>query len=399
MISCRISLFALLCFAVTALNAAEPAKFRTDENRDKALPWFQLVEGQFPPAGSAHAISGELIQADHTERRFRLRVDRDDSQDAGHFDLPIDAAMLPYGSIFYHGAPAALQDIPLGTHLHGKFYLKDPKDKSPPPAGAYRRVTNDAAFTRCFQLEDDFSHYASQQQVWKIDAVDLAEKKLTVTLQASGNAVGKPKVFDFSASTRVFKESGFAKLDALQPGQLVQFNITWATLYGPGRILEIWLDETARKLASEQQLEIHRTHIRERGLPGWITAVEDEPQIVTITFFGNVDAKLFDELKLINEEPHGWPFSSREDDPKAPKGGICVARDSLMTYDPVNDRKGGNILHFGQTPIEPGSSGVQIKVKCCQLLDGFRPNRVIRFYPATWKVNALPREEQFHGRE
>ena len=391
-------LFVLICGCITSA-AAEPAKFRTDENRDKTLPWFQLVDGQFPPANSAHAISGELIQVDHAERRFRLRVDRDDSQDAGHFDLPIDAAMLPYGSIFYHGAPAALQDIPLGTHLHGKFYLKDPKDKSAPPAGAYRRVTNDAAFTRCFQLEDDFSYYALQQQVWKIDSVNLAEKKLSVTLQANGAAVGKAKVFDFSASTRVFKENGFARLDSLQPGQSVQFNITWATLYGPGRILEIWLDETARKLASEQQLELHRTHIRERGLPGWITAVEDEPQIVTITFFGNVDPKLFDELKRINEEPHGWPFSGREDDPKAPKGGICVARDSLMTYDPVNDRKGGNILHFGQVPIEPGSSGVQIKVKCCQLLDGFRPNRVIRFYPATWKVNALPREEQFHGRE
>jgi len=65
----------------------------------------------------------------------------------------------------------------------------------------------------------------------------------------------------------------------------------------------------------------------------------------------------------------------------------------------VNDRKGGNILHIVKVPVEQGSSGVQIKVKCCQLLEGFRPNRVVRFYPATWKVNALPREEQFHGRE
>ena len=33
------------------------------------------------------------------------------------------------------------------------------------------------------------------------------------------------------------------------------------------------------------------------------------------------------------------------------------------------------------------------------LLEGFRPRRIVRFYPATWKVIALPREEQFHGRE
>lgn len=398
MTSRLISIFVFLC-STMLLAAAEPTKFRTDENRDKSLPWFPLVEGQFPPAGSAHAISGELIYVDHAERRFRLRVDRDDSQDAGHFDLPIEAAMLPYGAIYYQGAPAALQDIPIGTHLHGKFYLKDPNDKSAPPAGAYRRVTADAAFTRCFQLADDFSHHASQQQAWKIDAVNLAENKLTATLQASGAAVGNPKLFDLTTSTRVFAGTGFAKLDSLQRGQTVQFNITWATLYGPGRILEIWLDEPARHLATAQQLERHRTHTRDRGLPGWITAVEDEPQIVTITFFGNVDPQLFDELKGINEEPHGWPFSRREDDPKAPKGGICVARESLMTYDPVNDRKGGNILHIGKVPLEPGSSGVQIKVKCCQLLEGFRPNRVVRFYPATWKVNALPREEQFHGRE
>ena len=37
---------------------------------------------------------------------------------------------------------------------------------------------------------------------------------------------------------------------------------------------------------------------------GWVDAVDDEKQIVTITFFGGVDPKLFDELTGINEEPH-----------------------------------------------------------------------------------------------
>ena len=155
----------------------------------------------------------------------------------------------------------------------------------------------------------------------------------------------------------------------------------------------------ARALATANQLERHRNHIRERGLPGWVNAVDDAKQIVTITFFGGVDPKLFDELKGINEEPQGWPFSFPEDDPKAPKGGIAVARESLMTYDPVNDRKGGNILDIKNVPLEPGSSGVQIKVKCDMMLEGYRPRRIVRFYPATWKVIALPLEEQFHGRE
>ena len=387
-----------LSLSVSLLHAADAPKFRTDANPDKSLPWFQLVDGKFPPENSAHAISGELIQVDHLERRFQLRVDRDDSQQAGFMDLPLDSVMLPYGSISYHGAPAALQDIPLGTHLHGAYYLKAPDDKSPPLAGAYRRVTSEAAFKRCIRLEDDFSHDARQKQIWKIDAVNLAGKKLTATLHREGTAVGKPKLFSLQASTRVRTGTGFGTLESLATGQFIQFNMTWATLYGPGRILEIWLDEPSRQLATAQQLERHRDHVRDHGLPGWVDAVDDEKQIVTITFFDGVAPQLFTELTGINEEPHGWPFSKREDDSKAPKGGIAVARESLMTYDPVNDRKGGNIT-IGKVPVEFGSSGVQIKVKCCMLLEGHRPGRIIRFYPAPWKVNALPLEEQFHGRE
>lgn len=396
-----LSRFAVLCLSlsVACLHAADPPKFRTDDGADKSLPWFSLVDGQFPPENSAHAISGELIQVDHLERQFHLRVDRDDSQQAGHFDLPLDSVMLPYGSVYYHGAPAALQDIPLGTHLHGLYYLKAADDKAPPASAAYRRVTSEAAFKRCFRLEDDFSFHDRQKQTWKIDTVNLVEKKLTATLQREGIATGAPKVFDLLGSTRVWQGTGFGTLELLQPGQLVQFNLTWATLYGPGRILEIWLDEPSRQLATAQQVERHRTHIRERGLPGWIKAVDDDQQIVTITFFDGVDPQLFGELKGINVKPHGWPFSKQEDDPKAPKGGIAVARESLMTYDPVNDRKGGNILAIEKVPVCPGCSGVQIQVKCCMLLEGHRPGGIVRFYPAPWKVNALPHEEQFHGRE
>ncbi len=46
-----------------------------------------------------------------------------------------------------------------------------------------------------------------------------------------------------------------------------------------------------------------------------------------------------------------------------------------MTYDPVNDRHGGNILGVKKVPVEPGSAGVQVQVKCDLLLEGFRPKR------------------------
>jgi len=164
-------------FAIAAsLFAEEAPRFRTDANPDPALPWYRLVEGQFPPANSAHAISGELILSDHAERRFRFRVDRDDSQQVSHFDLPLEAAMLPYGSIWYHGGPAALQDIPIGTHLHGLFYLRDPGDRSPPPDGTHGRHFAGWEFKRCLRLEDDFSFHARQQQAWRIEGADLAEK-------------------------------------------------------------------------------------------------------------------------------------------------------------------------------------------------------------------------------
>ena len=402
-------------FLSSALLLAEPPKFRTDadgpvkanekrtnpKNRkpDDPSDWFQLVEGQFPPEGSAHAVTGEIIQLNHLERRFQIRVDRNDSQDRGVWDLPLDVMMLPYGSIWYQGAPAALQDIPLGTHLHGLFYLSDPNDNTPLPDTANNRKTPEWEFRRCFRIEDDFTFYARQKQLWKNDSIDLDAKKLTATLQDNGQPSGQPKLFDLLTSTRVFMGTTIADLKAIQPGELMLFNLTWATLYGPGRITDMWLDEPARALVTANQLERHRNHIRERGLPGWVNAVDDDAQIVTMTFFGGVDSKLLDELTLTNSDKIGWPLSKEPENQFAPKGTIAVARESLMTYDPVNDRKGGNILDIKKIPIEPGSSGVQIRVKCDMMLEGYRPRRIVRFYPATWKVTALPKEEQFHGRE
>ena len=70
-----------------------------------------------------------------------------------------------------------------------------------------------------------------------------------------------------------------------------------------------------------------------------------------------------------------------------------------MTYDPVNDRKTGSVLEVKKIPAEPGSSGIQIKLKMDMMLEGYRPKRIVRFFPPTWKVIALPKEEEFFGRE
>lgn len=369
------------------------------KDKDTVLQWYQLVDGQFPPAGSGHKISGELIRVDHLERRFHLRVDRDDSQSAGNLDLPIDATMLPYGSIWYHGAPAELQDIPIGTHLQGLFYYKSPNDKTQPLANFHMhgRQAKEVDFNRCLRLEDDFSYHLHASEIWKIASVDLKTMKMIAQLQRGNEVVGEPKTFDLLRSTVVRQGRSAVELDELKPGQQVLFNITWATLFGSGRILEIWLDDDSRKYSTTQQTRRHHDHIRERGLPGWIESVDDTSEIVTITFFDTFDPTLFEDLKLIHEPSIGWPLIKEPKDPLSPKGTIAVARESMLMFDPLNDRHGGNILKTEKLDTQPGNSGVRIQVQCDILLEGFRPHRIVRFFPAAWPAKFPPLEERFQS--
>ena len=255
----RLILGCVLCLglwlASAPVRAQQAAPFRTDESTDDKLPWFQLVAGEFPPAGSAHYFSGELIRVDAIERTFVLRVDRTDKQNRSHFDLPIAATMLPFGAVAYHGAPAALRDVPIGTHLHGWFYEKDPNDDTKPLEIFHNRRSYEVDFNRCFRLEDDFSYYTAKQQFWRIDGVDRETQKLTATLVADDKPIGEPQEFDLQTTTRVWRGSGFARQEELAAGQMVQFNLTWATLYGPGRLVEIWLDEASRQQATAQEID------------------------------------------------------------------------------------------------------------------------------------------------
>ena len=391
-----VGLITFLC--VLPLNADEAPAFRTDDSENEGLPWFVLVDGEYPPPGSAHYFAGELIQVDHLNRRFVLRADRTDRQNRSHFDLPVAAAMLPYGLISYMGSPAALTDIPLGTHLHGHFYVKDPNDKTESVTGWHNRVSIEADFSRCLRLEDDFSYHKRQGRVYHVDAVDSESWTLTATLMAEEKAVGEPQRFDLRRGTRIWRKGALVSLDAIESGQFVQFNLTWATLYGPGRISEIWLDEESRQLSTNLQRERHRDYIRERGLPGWVTKVDNHKRLVSISLFDGVDESLFKELSQVGEQQLPWPILESTAGPR-PSATLAVARDTLMTYDPVNDRKGGQIVELKTVPVQPGSAGVEVTVECSLLLEGFRPKRIVRVFSSHWKVVALPKEEEFFGHE
>jgi len=367
-------LVAFIClFAVAESTGAAEPPFRTDGG-DEKLPWFQLKAGEFPPEGSAHAVSGELIAIDHVNRTGMLRPDRDDTQRRGEWDIARPFVMLPYGSLSYHGAPAELRDIPIGTHLHGQFYA-DPqlapmkKGQPPPPA----------TFTRAIKLEDDFSFHARQGRMWRVDAVQTDMGTLTVTgIDKAGKADAKPITFRIGTTTRVWKGKGFGTLADIAAGQNVQMNLTVCTLKGPGRVTDIWLDADSRSAATAHQLEVHRLFQREHGLAGWVVAVDNKKGTVDVLLFGGFDPKLVDAFVV------GVPCAA------------AVAEDSLRTWDQINDVKRGPVLAVDRGTPALGSSGVRVQFKPSNLLEGYRPGRVVLLFSGEWKVDDLPREERLY---
>jgi hypothetical protein len=376
----------VMLFTVAGVRVYAATTFRTDGG-DEKLPWFQLTTGEFPPEGSAHYIAGELISVDHVNRTGVLRPDRTDAQRRGDWDLPLAFEMLPYGSISYRGAPAELRDIPIGTHLHGQFYLEEaapqPDKKAKKPPGP--RLSTEAAFKRVLKLEDDFSFATRQNRRWKILSIQSDVGTITTlsgstgTVPATAPSGVKPTVFQIAETTRVWKGRTIAGLTDLAVGQEVVVNLTVCTLKGPGRCTDIWLDDDSRSIATKQQLAIHRQFQREHGLAGWIEEVDNQQGIVTVTLFGGFDPELLKDF-VVNEAITA-----------------CVAEENLRTWDQINDRKTGAITAIENGAAAVGSSGKRIRFKPVMLLEGFRPGRIIRVFAGKWKVDDLPREERLYN--
>ncbi len=339
--------------------------------------------GEFPPPNCGNYFAGELVGVDHVNRTGALRLVGDGVENRYHAAPSHRFAMLPYGTIRYHGAPAELRDIPIGTVLHGYFVLPPEGDKtiSPPDKFAEKYIPK---YTHALSLEDDFSFYQRQGRAWKVVSVDaeLGKLKVSSTGQTAADGLNGEKTFDFDASTRVWKGRQIAELKALAPEQSVQINFTWAPDWQNGQLqcADIWLDQESLDIAAEVQRQVHIRHQRYRWLAGWVDHVEHQPGgkgIVTVTLFGGMDPTLYAQARLA-------------------KGAALAASDkTLRTWWQEHDSKNGPVLDFKDIPNPPpGSSGLQLRVQINEILEGYRPGRVIRFRPNGWPSVKLPPEER-----
>ena len=384
---------------------------------------FRPEPGTFPPLGKAHVYRGELVFVDHANRRGSVRV-----QGSGMFfrNDPHPFAMLPYGIVRSHGAPADLRDIPLGTVLHVHAFLPPDPTISSVPVLPVDNKTKDANHNRgsgiapaenhVLLLEDEPSHCLREGLVWKLAEVDVKNGQGTLVARRepqdggpgkAGDAAvaGTPggETFSFDAATRLWR--GRERLtvgewiaDGAWPaegkrtleGRPVLLGITWKPtrdgVFTQFHVSDIWLDEAAMERAAEQQRAVHRAFIRSRWMPARVDAVEYGTfgrAIVTATLFGGMDASLYDDFK---------------------KGGTAVinAVESTLkhthgAYGPGHMASRGPILDVVRTPGEAplGSSGIQIRVETDLIIEGIRPGRTVRVNPGfgLWPQVNVPREE------
>ena len=350
--------------------------------------------GQFPPPNSGQYFAGELVMVDPINRRGGIRLDGDDSGDlnANRYDKgdPLRFAMLPYGSIWYHGALAELRDIPIGTHLHGYFYLPPEGDKSiPPPEGPPQLVPKQ---NHAISLQDDFSFYGRRGQAWKIVSVDLKAGKLKVasTGNAAADGLKGEHTFEIDRATRIWKDRGFGVLEDLAPEQVVQVGLDWDPDWENIHFhcADIWLNKESLDVATEHQRQIHLRYQRSHWLAGWIDHVQQQqagPGIVTFTLFDGIDPTLCDEIRA-KGKTHGFL--------------IAVAEKTLRTYFHSSDNRGGAVVEIKQIENPPaGSSGIQLRVQVNEVLEGYRPGRIVRVRPHDWPGIKLPPEERAKSRD
>ena len=372
---------------------------------------FRPEAGKFPPLEKAHSYRGELVFVDHANRRGSIRVT---SPGIFRFTAPHPFALLPYALVRYHGAPADLRDIPLGTMLHVRAFLPpDPKTSAVPVLPVNNREKTKAgalgvapAENHVLLLEDEPSHCQREGFVWKIKEVEIKDRAGTIlaSREAKQDAKTKPsdETLTFDAATRVWRGRECLRIEHLIAegiwpaegkkalgGQSVQIGITWRPtpggVFSRFHLSDIWLDDEAMQNATQHQTELHKTFIRSRWMPAWVDAVEYGKfgrATVTATLFGGMDASLYADFKpgitaLMN---------AAENTLKHTEGG---------TAGPTQMAARGKLLDVTPLPgiAALGSSGLQIRFETDLITEGMRPTRIVKVRPNSWPDVHLPREE------
>lgn len=372
---------------------------------------FRPEAGKFPPLEKAHSYRGELVFVDHANRRGSIRV-----QGAGTYfrNAPHPFAMLPYGIVRYHGAPADLRDVPLGTVMHIRAYLPpDPKISAVPvlpvnnkeKTAGYSGLGVAPAENHVLLLEDEPSHCQREGLVWKLKELDLKnnEGMIIATREPKSGGDGKAdeEKLTLDAATRIWRgrecltpadliteglwpASGKKALN----GQAVQLGITWKPtpdgIFTRFHISDIWLDDTAMQRAAQNQTETHRAFIRSRWLPAWVDSVEYGKfgrATVTVTLFGGMDQSLYADFQ--------------KDAQLLVNGSENTLRHAGGAYGPAHMASKGPILNVTKAPGEAplGNSGIQVQFETDLIIEGIRATRVVRVRPATWPQVQVPREE------
>ena len=369
---CR-RLAVLACSFIVHANAAneEPG------TKNKEPETFRPEAGKFPPLERAHAYRGELVFVDHANRRGSLRIE---SKGIFRFTSPSPFAMLPYGMVMYHGAPADLRDIPLGTMLHVRAFLPpDPKISAVPvlPISNRTKTSNGVPGTapaenHVLLLEDEPSRCQLEGLVWKLKEVEIKNHEGTILAsresKQDGDGKADEEALTFDAATRIWRGREFLRIEHLIAegawpaegkkalgGQSVQLGITWKPtpggVFARFHISDIWLDDAAMLNATQHQTETHKAFMRSRWLPGWIDAVEYGKfgrATVTATLFGGMDASLYAEFSkgtaaLMNgventlkhteggtagppKWPHAAPSTKSSRHPKTSRSGAAASR-------------------------------------------------------------------------
>jgi hypothetical protein len=346
--------------------------------------------GKFPPPNTGTYLAGELVFIDPVNRRGGLRLDG--NGDERYHSGPLHYfAMLPYGEISTKGAPAELKDLPLGTHVHGYFYVPPVGEEATIPPLPKDMAKFHIPQNHAVSLEDDFSFYQRRGQSWKVVSIDLMKGKLHVTPTGTlvKDGIRTAYTFDIDDITKVWQGRTLVELSEIAPDQTVQFNLGWCPGWRDKEfgVAEIWLDDAGRKFATDLQRRRHVKYQKQRWLPAWIDQVEDNDfggGTVTLTLFGGMDPSLYAELKATQDKGFG----------------VAVAEKSLRTWFHRSDKKIGQVLDWKETADPPtGSSGIQIRLKFTELLDGYRPGRVVRVKGHDWTFVTMPTEERIKTNE